>query len=302
MSSIRPSPPTLQIDGDKIKRLREEHGVTQVYIAEVTGVSVDTVSRWENNRSPGVKRENAEALAAALEVEVSDILRDDVVCADAPEDEFDSPQPRKNKTLLAAIFAAVALIVSAAVWKLSSPLPLEIEPTRKLPAYTPPGTEIPVVIEVNVVSGKGRRIVLRETIPQGWKFIGSVAAPDQGPTNSGLIKWILDLDSGTRKIAYLVKSPSKAKEGTSFQFTGDVVVGGKDGAEVKIKGESRIDIEFVHWADIDADFQISDSEVLEALERLDAARGLELDPSAPRDLWGTDGYYWDDVEKTFKPN
>ncbi|MHB8765688.1 MAG: helix-turn-helix domain-containing protein, partial [Deferrisomatales bacterium] len=68
-------PPTLRLDGDRIRTLREDKGLTQLYVAEVAGVSVATVSRWENNRTPAVKRENAEALAQALEVEVDQILQ-----------------------------------------------------------------------------------------------------------------------------------------------------------------------------------------------------------------------------------
>lgn len=300
MNSLRQSSPTMQIDGDKIKKLREKHGVTQLYIAEVTGVSVDTVSRWENNRSPAVKRENAEALASALEVDIADIIRYEVESVQDQDVDTEALVAQKNKTAYAFGLLVIAFIVSAAAWKLMAPPPFTVKTDRLLPAYTPPETEIPVVLKIKTSSGKGRRVIVREKIPPGWKFIGAVAAPDHGPTSEGIVKWILNLDEGLAQIAYLVKSPTLAEEGSPHHFTGTVVLGGKNGEETVIEGESRIDIEYVHWADIDADFKISDSEVLAALERLDAARGLELDPSAPRELWGTDGYVWDAAKKVFK--
>ena len=68
------SPPTVKLDGDTVRRIREEKSLTQLYVAEVAGVSVDTVSRWENNRTQAVRRENAQGLARALEVELEAIL------------------------------------------------------------------------------------------------------------------------------------------------------------------------------------------------------------------------------------
>ena len=50
------TPSTVRVDGDAARRIRESKGLTQLYVAEVAGVSVDTVSRWENNRMPAVRR------------------------------------------------------------------------------------------------------------------------------------------------------------------------------------------------------------------------------------------------------
>ena len=66
----------VQLDGSAIRRIREEQKLTQYYIAKVVGVTTDTVSRWENNRYPSVRRDNAILLAEALEVPVENILLD----------------------------------------------------------------------------------------------------------------------------------------------------------------------------------------------------------------------------------
>src|SRR5512138_2808817 len=88
----QPPPSTaLRLHGDVIRQLRESRGLTQLYVAEVVGVTVDTVSRWENNRTSTVKRDNAQALARALEVELDDILRDEPPGAQPPPPE---PEPR----------------------------------------------------------------------------------------------------------------------------------------------------------------------------------------------------------------
>ena len=65
--------PNIAIDGLKIRQLRETKKLTQLYVANVVGVTTDTISRWENNRYPTIKRDNAEKLAAALEVGLAEI-------------------------------------------------------------------------------------------------------------------------------------------------------------------------------------------------------------------------------------
>ncbi|WPD21375.1 MAG: helix-turn-helix domain-containing protein [Candidatus Electrothrix scaldis] len=64
---------TIAINGPKIKELRNANSLTQLYISESLGVAVDTISRWENNRSPNIMVENAQKLAALLEVPIEEI-------------------------------------------------------------------------------------------------------------------------------------------------------------------------------------------------------------------------------------
>ncbi|MCX5876075.1 MAG: helix-turn-helix domain-containing protein [Deltaproteobacteria bacterium] len=66
--------PMVNIDGAKIRRIREEKGLTQLYVATVVGVTTDTISRWENRRYPTIKKENAVKLAEALEAQMADII------------------------------------------------------------------------------------------------------------------------------------------------------------------------------------------------------------------------------------
>jgi len=73
-TDMRQLPPTLRIEGGRVKQLREEKGLTQLYVATAVGVTVDTISRWENKRYPTVRRENVLKLAEILEVDVSEIM------------------------------------------------------------------------------------------------------------------------------------------------------------------------------------------------------------------------------------
>ena len=66
--------PMVNIDGAKIRRIREEKSLTQLYVATVVGVTTDTISRWENRRYPSIKKENAVKLAESLEVQLADII------------------------------------------------------------------------------------------------------------------------------------------------------------------------------------------------------------------------------------
>lgn len=310
MTSLLRKLPTVRLDGDKVRLVRESKGLTQLYVAEVARVSVDTVSRWENNRTPAVKRENAEALAEALEVDLEAILQEEpapgaevteVPPATPEESRGGEESPRPRLWPWVGGVAALVLLGLWAVWRTTGPAPFVVEAHRRLPPYTPPGTAVPVVVHLRATSGLGQRVILRESLPAGWTVLGAEPAPDQGPTPDGTLKWILTLEGGAARAAYLVRAPPEGPEGSAHRFHGEVVTPGVEGSSSGVRGEGRIDLEFVHWADQNADFQISDSEVLDALERLEGAHGLGLDPADLRTLWGARQYEWDRTGGGFRP-
>lgn len=89
--------PMVSIDGVKIRLIREEKGLTQLYVATVVGVTTDTISRWENRRYPSIKKENAVKLAEALETQIEDII--DHTQPDPLTEQISSQsfsQPRQN--------------------------------------------------------------------------------------------------------------------------------------------------------------------------------------------------------------
>ena len=109
-----PQDANLKIDGEVIRRLREEQGLTQLYVAKVVGVTSDTISRWENNRYPRIKTANAQRLAEALETEVDAIVQqpeeEDVAQTPGP-----APRVRLNKVRMALTGAGVVVVVAALV-------------------------------------------------------------------------------------------------------------------------------------------------------------------------------------------
>ena len=104
---------TLCLDASEIRRVRESQQLTQLYVSKVVGVTTDTISRWENNRYPTIRRENALKLAEALEVPLEDILLKPV---EASQEE---PEVLKKSTipwLLAGSLAIVALVIFATLF------------------------------------------------------------------------------------------------------------------------------------------------------------------------------------------
>ena len=88
-------PVMIKIDGTKIRRIREQKGLTQLYVATAVEVTTDTVSRWENKRYPSIKKENGVKLAQALEVTLDEIL-DSV--PEVKATDRNSQQPEQNNS------------------------------------------------------------------------------------------------------------------------------------------------------------------------------------------------------------
>ena len=293
MTSIPRRPVAVAIDGDRVRQIREEKELTQLYIAEVVGVSVDTVSRWENKRTQAIRTDNVRALAAALEVPAEDIT----LAGGSPERE--PPRGWRRPILLTTLAVGVLMAIAVAwrLWGIDSPV---LVATRRLPAYTAPGTVVPVVVRAQVMSGEVGRVVLREQLPSGWLFVGAAPAPDQGPDASGRLRWIVPVNEGRATVAYVVRAPAGAPESSAHRFAGEVVTAGKTGSQVAVEGEERIDLEYIYWADEDGDFQVGDGEVLDALERIEAAPDLGVDSVDLQALWGADEYEWDRKSGTFR--
>ena len=83
----------VKIDGSRVRALREQKGLTQLYIATAVDVTTDTVSRWENKRYPTIKKENALKLADALEVDLGALLDRDDATEPAPARTTAQPAP-----------------------------------------------------------------------------------------------------------------------------------------------------------------------------------------------------------------
>lgn len=63
----------MRVDGDKLRRLREEKVLTMEQTAELAGVSFDTVYRLEHNKT-GARQKSIKALARVLGVAPQELL------------------------------------------------------------------------------------------------------------------------------------------------------------------------------------------------------------------------------------
>ena len=60
--------------GDKIKEIREEKGITQYRLAQLTGINRSTIKRYEENSIKKISLENLMKICNALGVDIKEIL------------------------------------------------------------------------------------------------------------------------------------------------------------------------------------------------------------------------------------
>jgi transcriptional regulator with XRE-family HTH domain len=65
------------VDGRRLRRIRQEHGLSQEMLAEVTGISLTTVGRLERQDRPSCRGRTLARLAAALDQVPADLRADD---------------------------------------------------------------------------------------------------------------------------------------------------------------------------------------------------------------------------------
>lgn len=311
---------TFNIDGDKIRKLREKNKVTQLYLATVVGVTTETISRWENRRYPTIKKENALKLAEALQVPLDELVENQIGCQTPPEDaEFENPIPappsairdpgtksgRPSPTrLLLLILLPLCLGLLFLAWqffpKIHSP---GFTAIRHLPDHVLAGQVFPVLIEVIADKSNPATLMLRESLPEQCLPIAA-APPFIGPhEDMHLIKWIGKVEtSGRNRFAYLAKVSGDTKPGRRLSFTGNLIVGGQGGDEPKVAGNQETEIAVFHWADKNRDNRIDDYEILSVYELVPNFRELGLDLTEIEKIWAGRGYRWNSETKTIEAN
>ncbi|MFO7832070.1 MAG: helix-turn-helix transcriptional regulator [Desulfuromonadaceae bacterium] len=294
-----PQDANLKIDGEIIRRLREEQGLTQLYVAKVVGVTSDTISRWENNRYPRIKTANAQRLAEALEADIDAIVQQPEE-GDIPQTPDPVPRVRLTRVRMALLGVAFVVVVAALmlIWKiLSAPTP-DVWAERLLPSYAAPGTEIPVKLSFN---GSAARIVVREQLPEGWELVAAVPEPDSFDRDSGLMRWIMQVGEGSASIHYIARVAEQAPLNSLQKFEGELVLRSEmpEHGRAGMVGANQLVIEQVHWADLNADNRIDDDEMLDASYLAESADPLSLGMEKLEKLWMAEHYYWDLEERDF---
>lgn len=295
----------VKVDGAKAKRLREQKGLTQLYVATAVGVTTDTISRWENRRYPSIKRENGLLLAEALEVSLEEILEADV----NPEDNSGSldthfPEPPAQHALKAAkriwplllLSLTIGLVFAAVTaFFLLQPHATAVTATRLLPKSCPAGQPFPVAVAIAGLEGKEMTLILKERLPEGFTVLASVPDVPASGIKQGEIRWLAKVGQPTLFV-YLGKLTKET--GLPAIFTGTIAVGSNEGS-VDIAGASTMASAQYHWADTDQDNTISDSEILVAYDRFGEIEALAEEMDRIEEIWLGSGYRWNQKSKDF---
>lgn len=291
-------PPTVSIDGSAIRQIRESKKLTQLYVAKVVGVTTDTISRWENNRYPSIKRDNVLSLAEALEVDVEALLR-----VDEPLEETSDPvvQSRSGVRFLLVAAACLVLVVALFLYLNQEPERGEVLAGRMLPRYAAPGSVIPVWVKIDpVLRQKG--YILREHFPEGWKLIEASPPASSLDNVQGTARWIIKPGETRDRIVYLVKVGRESEVGSPQQFSGEVVVkGDTQGKIAKVGGVAQLTVAGFLWPDANGDHVIDDGEMLAASDVFDEMQGVHLDWNSLENIWDAGQYEWIAKKVQFVP-
>lgn len=302
----------VKIDGAKIKVLREQQGLTQLYLATAVEVTTDTISRWENRRYPSIKKDNGLKLAEALNVQLEEILED------PPEEEQSEIFPRflthsinasesiiddavvgitkKNRFLMIAFSGILLILVSIFVWYyFRTPSFGSFSAVRIIPPHSISGQPFPIIIEITGAPDKATALIIKETIPDNGTIHATSPIVNAGGLKNKQIKWLKKIENSA-VYAYVV-SVSGPKEDI-VKFSGTAAIRGD--SESSINGGDTIVISDHHWADTDADNVISDEEILAVYDQYSEITDIDPDIDLIEELWLGSSYRWDSSTATFK--
>ena len=293
-------PPTVCLNGLLVRRVREEKKLTQLYVAKVVGVTTDTISRWENNRYPSIKRENALRLAEALEVSIEQILEGGT--GECPLPETAASVGRRWRQVVPPILVLAAVVgMFFYSFHRGEVQDAGIKGSRSLPNYAAPGSIIPVQIHLEAVA-EMQGVILRERFPRGWKLIEASPPASSLDNVEGVARWIIKPNEGQRPISYLLKVDEKAEIGSTGGFNGEVVAKSKGRTPpAPVLGDEQIKVAPFLWADLNGDNLIDDGEMLQASDTVDEMKGVHINWDLLENIWDAGSYKWDVRKQGFVP-
>lgn len=290
---------TVCIDAAEVKLIRERQQLTQLYVSKVVGVTTDTISRWENNRYPTIRRENALKLAEALDVPLDELLLKPLEEVPAPAA---SPQ-QKNPLAwgLAAILLLVVVLVIGSLVTTAPPPPAAVTAERLLPTFAAPGSTIPVQVRLTHRAQSGG-VILREYFPKGWKIVQAHPPTSSLDNVQGVARWIIKAGDDRDRVVYLVQVDPAAKLDVKESFQGEIVAS-REGNQsaVPVQGEGKIHVAPIHWVDTSGDGRIDDPEMLEGSYTIEDMAGVHIDWNDLEAIWAAGSYQWDAKKERFVP-
>jgi transcriptional regulator with XRE-family HTH domain len=297
------------IDGEKIRKLREAKGLTQLYLATFVGVTTDTISRWENRRYPNIKQENAEKLAEALEVELVEILENESVIPPVSGEAAGEEAPGLDggraglplsawRRMWPLLLVVLTLVV---VWQYNGSQREEVAVIayRVLPPHIPAGEVFPVIINIEQPEGGNFPLIIKESVPSGCMPVKSSPDFTKVDAKQNVFKWISRTGGPETTIAYLARMTPTAKP-SSLQFSGTVTVRDAGSPTAVIQGANHLVIADFHWADFNRDGRIDDEEILTVYDTYAALDRLGFDWDEVDEIWSGTGYRWDRVKDKFE--
>jgi transcriptional regulator with XRE-family HTH domain len=286
----------VRISGSKVRSLREEQNLTQLYLATAVGVTTETISRWERQEAPTLKEENGQKLADVLAVSLEEILapREQTV-----EEEVTTPITQSKSRISMFVLGSVVLfgIFVFLYITFKDGEVLHFSAKRLMPAHSVAGHPFPVVIEVDFVSGKNSSLLLKEQLPAGCRVLRTV--PQATVADSGLLKWIDKDGPGKRSFSYMAQCASSENVQSSLSFVGSLLVRQASRQEVVVDGRSRLRLSDFHWADSDKNHIINDEELLAVYDDFGRVEGLKVDVEEVESIWMGSGYRWDSKQSVF---
>ena len=286
----------MQISGSALRSLREEQGLTQLYLATAVGVTTETISRWERQDSPTLKEENALKLADVLETPLDEILyveeEPEPIAEITPEREESSPTRGKGTGL---VVLSLCILLGIFYYFSRTTQPIDISASRLVPGHSPSGHEFPVLIRVEHEADRTISLILKERLPAGCKVARSM--PKATSVDDTFVKWVARDVPGSQLFAYLA-SCTTAEEGGRFK--GTLLVRKSRNSESDVSGPSRILLSNYHWADTNQDGVIDDEELLAVYDEFDLVKGLQLDVEEVESIWMGSGYRWDADQARFE--
>ncbi|MBE0582373.1 MAG: helix-turn-helix transcriptional regulator [Desulfofustis sp.] len=321
-------PEMVKIDGTRVRAIREEKGLTQLYVATAVEVTTDTVSRWENKRYPTIKKDNALKLAAALEVDLAALLDQGSDPAASPPSQSEhrpehvpemapgqpngattgesapppvtGPAGRIGSLVKTAVIITSLLVISAgiALWATRSNRPVERDMSvrRIVPPHFVAGQPFPVFLQIDSPPDRAISIILRETIPPGMSLVNALPSISGQDKKDNSIKWLTKV-SGTTTFSYTLRS-DLSYQGT-VQLGGILKVPDSKTPEIAVSGDLQTISGVHHWADTNRDNRISDEEILAVYDLIGSDQSIGVDMELIEDIWLGDGYIWQIPQQRF---
>jgi len=299
------SPPQMvAIDGLQVRRIREEKRLTQLYVAKVVGVTTDTVSRWENNRYPSIRRDNAINLAEALEVELEEILKQE-------QGEEAGTEPVEPATVVAssvgrkpwiiALVIVVIVVAGFALTRLNDAAPV-LTAERIVPPYAAPGSRI-LIRDLIRMEKPLKGMIVKESFPSGWRLIA--ADPEPSSSSDAVspgARWIFRNPAERVVLFYLVEVAADATLEDTPVVGGELIAnpeGNHFSVPLQTSGQMRIAP--LHWADTNANQVIDDLEILAVSELTEQTELLNEEWDRIEALWDAGAYVWSPGQHDFVP-